>query len=62
MGDKKIIRLKDNVTPNRVIEKSDGQGGRDVYYSNKGDAQHGHSHQNADGTVDFSRTRRGRKV
>jgi hypothetical protein len=69
--DKKNVttfRYPSNVTPNRVSFEKRADGKTTVYYTNKGDKAtgdkkaHGHSVRRADGSVEYARTRGGKKL
>ena len=58
-NDRQVFRFGSNVTPNRVVVESRNDGKTNIFYSNNGDASHGHTVRAADGSIVFARTRGG---
>jgi len=60
---KKVIRIQgldtQSITPNRIIVEDRADGKTNVYYSNKGDVNHGHTVLNTSGEIDYARSRGG---
>ncbi|MBN1185157.1 MAG: hypothetical protein JXB49_22920 [Bacteroidales bacterium] len=60
---KEVIRIQgldtQSITPNRIIVNTRSDGKTDVFYSNKGDINHGHTVLNSSGEIEYARSRGG---
>lgn len=60
---KDVIKIQgldtQSITPNRIVVRSNSDGTTDLFYSNRGDQNHGHTVLNSTSDIVFARSRGG---